>query len=188
MLLIVSLNATYFFYNILINYKYEIIFSFFYVYMIVFIVLFSLLICVFISEFIDRKKIPDLPDCKYITNYCNNYGIKNDIAYVIKEPTKSENIDILLSKIENDSNRLTFVIYWRISLIISIIACIFYYIYNYLSNKQISIESYFFLLIMLWFLNYWSRNYLDFHYYDHKIISIKESIGKLKTLLKNNKI
>ena len=132
-------------------------------------------------ENLDRKKIPDLPDCTYITNYCTAYGEKQNLKYVVKEPNNNETIEILLSKIENDCCRLSNTVYWRMSLFIALIICIFIWIFNYLEGSVLKNQTYFFILTVTWFLNYWMRNYLDFHYHSHMCKRVQESIKQLKS-------
>lgn len=134
-----------------------------------------------IMENIDINKVSNLTDCKYTTTYCTDYASINNIKYVTKEPiNEKETIDLLLSKIEDDSNRMDQLVYWRISLIVSIVVCIFYLFFNKLGNTNIPLNSYLFLLISCWFLNYWMRNHLDFHYHDHMHIRIKDSIEQVR--------
>lgn len=145
-----------------------------------------LLITIGIMEHLDRKKLPDVPDCTYITNYCTAYGEKQNLKYVIKEPNNNENAEALLSKIENDCCRVTNTVYWRMSLFAALIICIFTWIFNYLDEVAFKYTTYFFLLIITWFLNYWMRNYLDFHYHNHMCKRVQESIKQLKSKILNN--
>lgn len=147
------------------------------------VVLVSLLAIAGICEVIDRIKIPDLPDCSRISNYCTSYGKKQGIKYVIKEPTRKESIDSLLSKIQKCDN--SNIVYWRISLIISLFSCIFIWIFNRLEGTSIKTHTYFFIFIISWFINYWMRNFLDFHYHNHACSNIKNATEQLKSVLKS---
>ena len=147
----------------------------------IFIFFVVILAIALIMEYVDIHKIPNLTDCKYTTNYCTDYAAQNNIKYVIKEPiNEKETIDLILSKIEDDSSRMDKLVYWRMSLIVSVIVCIFYLFFNKLGNINIPLNSYLFLLISCWFLNYWMRNHLDFHYHDHMHIRIKDSIEQIR--------
>lgn len=143
----------------------------------------SLLLFAIISELKDRKKIPDLPDCSYITNYCVPYGKHQNIKYVIKEPDKSTSIKLLISKIENDCSRMSNLVYWRMSLIVAIIIILFFLLFNKLEGSIIKNHTYLYLLMCIWFLNYWMRNYLDYHYHNHMYLRIKESAEQLRSKL-----
>jgi hypothetical protein len=157
----------------------------------VFIFFMVILILALIWEYNDRNKIPDLPDCKYITNYCNAFGEKNNIKYIVREQNnknnKNESVDILLSKVENECCKLSKVVYWRMSLIISLIGTIFFWSFNRLGKIEFPINGYLFLLISFWFLNYWLRNYLDYHYHDYACIRVKESVEQIRKKLNTNK-
>lgn len=144
-------------------------------------------IAAIIFEILDRKKIPDLPMCSYISNYCTEYGNKQNIKYVIKELNNDkESIDALLSKIETDCCRLSNTVYWRMALIIALVTCIFFWIYNNLDQKSdIKYTTYFFLFIITWFLNYWMRNYLDYHYHNHTCTRVKENVAQLRSKISN---
>jgi hypothetical protein len=143
-------------------------------------------IIVVVWEIVDRKKIPDLPDCAYISNYCTPYGDKQNIKYVIKEPTNKESIESLLSKIETNRCKYSKLVYWRISLIISLVTCTFIWMFNKLEGTNIKAHTYLYILVVSLFLNYWMRNHLDFHYHDHMCVAIKESVKQLRSkLLKN---
>lgn len=133
----------------------------------------------------DRQKIPDLPDCTHITNYCIPYGDKQNVKYVMKQPNNNESIDILLSKIENDYCKMSNLVYWRMSLIISVIISVFFWIFNKLENTNLGYHTYFFIFVITWFFNYWMRNYLDFHYHNHTCLRIKESVTQLKQKINN---
>jgi len=135
----------------------------------------------------DRKKIPDNPDCTMITSYCNDYGQKNNIKYVIKDPIdKSQTVDLLLDRIENAHERTSHLVYWRMSLIVSFMVVIFYYLFNRLSGYQVNMGSYIFLLVIIWSFGYWMRNYLDFHYHQHTIEHVKDTVGIIKQHLRSS--
>ena len=152
---------------------------------IIFTIFIILFIAIAIMEHSDRKKIQDLPDCSYISNYCTQYGEQRNIKYVIKEPNNNESIETLLSKIENDCCKVTNTVYWRMSLFVALIICIFFWIFNYLEGTSLKYSTYFVMLIITWFLNYWMRNYLDFHYHQHMCNKVKESIKQLKSKISN---
>jgi len=148
------------------------------------LIFFFLVLCfAVISEVKDRKKIPDLPDCSYITNYCVPYGDNQNIKYVIKEPDKNTSIKLLLSKIENDCSRLSNLVYWRMSLIVAIVVSLFFFLFNRLEGTNIKHHTYLYLLLCIWFFNYWMRNYLDFHYHNHMYLRIKSSVEQLRSKL-----
>ena len=152
----------------------------------IYIVFIILLVFAVVMEIMDRYAIVDIPSCRYIKSYCNDYGQHNNIKYVIKEPiNNTESIDLLLDRITQQS-KFSDIIHWRISLIISLIICFIYWLYNQLSNSIVSPQSYMFLFFILWFLNYWMRNYLDYHYYEHKHARIVESIQQIKNKLYTN--
>jgi cbb3-type cytochrome oxidase subunit 3 len=146
------------------------------------IFLIGLVLFAFWFELKDREKIPDLPDCAYVSNYCNAYGNRSNIRYVVKEPTKKETSEALLSKIEGDTCRLTKTVNWRIAILVSVLICLFFYIYNVLSKTVFSPAAYLFLFIIIWFFMYWMRNFVDFHYHSHLCSSVKETISQIKTL------
>lgn len=149
---------------------------------IIFLVVF---IYVAVMEEMDRKNVPDIPECSRITNYCTVYGEKQNVKYVIKEPIREETVDALLNKIETDCHKVSNLVYWRVSFLVALITCIFIWLFNRVDRgTEIKWSSYLFILVSAWLLNYWSRNYLDFHYHNHMCVSIKESVEKLKDLLK----
>ena len=157
--------------------------------LIIYIFLAVLLIITLIWEATDRQKLPDLPDCKHITNYCNAYGEKSNIKYVIKNQfTDAQSIEMLLSKIENDTFRVSKIVFWRMSLIISLVGVLFFWIYNKLGNIDYPTNGYVFLIVSFWFFNYWLRNYLDYHYQDHMNIRVRETIAQIKQKLNKNPI
>jgi hypothetical protein len=149
-------------------------------YITIFIVI-SIIIFTIVSEIKDRQKIPDLPDCSYITNYCTPYGKTQNIKYVIKEPDNNTTIKLLLSKIENDCSRMSNLVYWRMSLIVSIIITLLFITFNKLEGTNIKNHTYLYLLLTSWFFNYWMRNYLDFHYHNHMYLRVKESVAQLRS-------
>lgn len=151
------------------------------------IILLVLIVSVGVMEHSDRKKIPDLPTCSYISNYCTEYGKKQNIKYIIKEPTNKESIKSLLSKIEIDCCRASRTVYWRMSLLISLLIIIFIWLYNYLDGNKIKATGYLFIMIIIWFLNYWMRNYLDYHYHSHMCKRVKESVDQLRSQINNIK-
>lgn len=134
-------------------------------------------------ELSDRKKIPDLPDCSYVTNYCTNYGKNQGLKYIVREPTQAETPEILLSKIETDCCRLSNTVYWRMSLLVALIIVIMIWIFNYLGNVKLSATTYLFMGVVIWFFNYWMRNYLDFHYHNHMCKRVQESVERLRKML-----
>jgi hypothetical protein len=142
------------------------------------------ILLVIIMEYIDRTKIVDLPDCTYISNYCTSYGEKSNVKYVVKEPIEDQTIDTLLSKINTDYNKLSDLVYWRISFIVSLIGCLFLWIFCYFEKIPLKPSSYIFIFIIIWFTNYYMRNFLDFHYYKHIYIRVDESIKQLKNKIK----
>lgn len=153
--------------------------------MIIFYILLLLLIIIAMyAEYLDRQKIPDILECKHITDYCNAYGEKNNIKYVAKEPINNkESVDLLLNRVENDVTSTGGLVYWRISLIVAVGVCLLFWGFNALSGINLPTSSYFMLLILTWFLNYWMRNFLDYHYYDHMHVRVKNTIQQIKDKL-----
>lgn len=133
------------------------------------------------SEYSDRQKIIDRPSCNYFTNYCTEYGGVNGIKYLVREATdEKETVSMLLDKIRINSCKNSYIVYWRMSLIIALITCFVFHVF--LRGMRISIHTnaYIFLFLFLWFFNYWSRNYFDFHYYSHSCMRVEESIEQIK--------
>jgi uncharacterized membrane protein (DUF106 family) len=144
-------------------------------------ILLAIAIIAIISEHFDREKIPDLPSCSYISNYCTEYGDKQNIKYVTKEPNTIESISALFSKIETDSCIISDTVNWRMSLIVSLIICIFFWMFNTLEGSKIKGTTYFFIFVISWFFGYLARNYLDYHYHRHSCNNVKEAINQLKS-------
>jgi hypothetical protein len=67
---------------------------------------------------------------------------------------------------------------------VSIITVFLIYVFDHLGNKIIPGTMYLFIFMIVWFIGYWSRNYLDFHYHDHANHTINESIKQIKDKLK----
>jgi hypothetical protein len=150
-------------------------------FVLVFVIIF---IYAFTAEFKTRKTIPDLPQCIHVSNYCSLYGKRNNIRYVVKEQIEDESIDILFDRIQHQINKKENIVYWRMSLIISILTVFLIYVFDHLGNKIIPGTMYLFIFMIVWFICYWSRNYLDFHYHDHANHTIVESIKQIKDKLK----
>jgi hypothetical protein len=72
------------------------------------------------------------------------------------------------------------IVYWRISLIISIVTCLAIWGYNKLSNNEFKPELYFFILLVCVFLNYWMHNFFNYHYAYHICLNLKESVNQLR--------
>lgn len=136
------------------------------------------------AEMMDRNTFLDIPHCGEITNNCTEYGNKQNVKYVIKEPNETETVDMILTRIENTIFQKLQLVYWRMSLIIALLICLLYYVFNTLAGYKIEYQSYFFIFVSAWFLNYFMRNYLDFHYHKHLDIRVKESIKQLRNKLK----
>jgi len=136
-----------------------------------------ILIIVLYEEYKDRQKYGDINLCSNL-NHCNK-GIKNDgIKYVeLKSITEKDKKKVLLNKIKDVCN--VEYIFWRISLIISCVACLFMYFYSIHTNIKINKGYYMFLFVVIWFFNYWGRNYLDFHYIKPKCNGIDRYISLL---------
>jgi len=157
-----------------------------YITVIIFIISISFIVHMIYEEHKDRKKIVDMPDCSYISNYCTTYGEKANVKYIVKKPNEEQTIEVLLSKINTEYNKLSNLVYWRMSFIIALVGCIFLWIYCYFEKINLQASSFIFILVIIWFTNYWMRNYLDFHYYKHIYVRIDETIKQLKDKIKNS--
>lgn len=150
---------------------------------IIFIIIF---IYAWIHEHSDRNKIPDIPTCAFITNYCNEYGKKQNIKYVIKESINNETPMMLLSMIKNEYTKFSQIVYWRIALFNSVGICILFWAYNIFTNVDLNIGSYLYLFIASWFLIYFMRNYFDFHYISHIQNKVNNAVDKLTNEISKN--
>jgi hypothetical protein len=72
-------------------------------------------------------------------------------------------------------------VYWIMSLIISCMILIAYCLFNRLNNEKINGSSYYYLLFVVMFFNYFSRNFLDFNYHNHSCARIKDTINIIKS-------
>lgn len=151
-----------------------------YIYIALGIIAIIIIIKMYFLEINERKKFFDIPDCSYITNYCNEYGGKQNIKYVIKEPNKQETTDALLTKISTTYNRLNSIIYWRMAFFISLITCIFIWLYCFFENIKLKPTAYLLIFILVWFLNYWVKTNINFHYYNHSFQRIDELINQIR--------
>lgn len=134
-------------------------------------------------ELNDRKKIPDVQMCQNVSNYCYEYGKRTNTRYVVKEQIEDESPDILLNRIEYETNKRDSFVYWRMSFFVSVITVFLIYMFDKLGSKIIPTTTYIFIFIVVWFMGYWSRNYLDFHYHDHSNYRIMESIKQIRSKL-----
>lgn len=134
-------------------------------------------------ELNDRKKIPDVQMCTNVSNYCYEYGKRTNTRYVVKEQIQDESLDILLKRIEYETDKKGSFVYWRMSFFVSVITVFLIYMFDKLGSKIIPLSTYLFIFIVVWFMGYWSRNYLDFHYHDHANHTINESIKQIRTKL-----
>lgn len=149
----------------------------------IFILLVVLLLYAAIGERWNRNNIPDLPHCSYVANYCNDYGEKLGIKYIIKSPDKKEAIKALFEKIKLEGCHSKGIVYWRLILLVSIAVCLLYFIYNHYDGSYVKPTNYMFLGVIVWFSNYWSQNHIDYHYRSHSCRHIIETCDKLEKLI-----
>lgn len=144
-----------------------------------FIILFIILIFVLRAESLDLQKIPNIPECSLINNYCLNSG--NQIKYVIQTPPESAMPDILFNHIQTEACKNSQLISWRISLIATILILFGLFIFQKLSGiNNYNLGTYTFLLVIIWFVVYWTHNYFNFHYYRVSCLKISQDINLLK--------
>lgn len=148
--------------------------------MITLIILFIFLLCTINNERKDWNAIANSPHCNRIKNFCSEFGKKNNIKYVIKEPIQKETIDSLLSVMTENTRKLKSLVYWRISFIISTLICILLWFYNDLNESHPNKSFYFVLLLIGFIVNYYGRNFLDFHYYDRFIINMEHAAQRIR--------
>lgn len=109
-----------------------------------------------------RIEMNDHPHCNYVLNYCNDTARRNGIKLILKEPSEDEKINVLLDKL-SDRLKKNDVVFWRMSLIISLLIIFIYLIYNYYSNQQVGTANYIFLTILIFSSVYWILNHYQYH-------------------------
>lgn len=143
------------------------------------------IVILFYWEYTDEANLYPTPYCSYVTNYCANSALANDIKIIIKEPTNGTKVNLLLDELVNKPYEEN-IIFWRKSLLVSFIFALVFYIFNYFLNINLSLSIYLFLIIVNFTLIYWLLNHIQYHIRD-PITNEKQFIADaIKTYINNN--